>query len=102
MGYKRKTRQIWTRGAAPSSNPDEFCICNLIVIEIISIWVEIARRLRYHLIGIGGLYEAHEIQAAHRLCMAAEMPREAHLQIQCTTACCLGGALCVCVALERG
>ena len=40
--------------------------------------------------------EAHE---AHRLCMAAEMTREAHLQ--CTTACCLGGVLCVSVALER-
>ena len=32
--------------------------------------------------------------------MAAEMTREAHLQ--CTTACCLGGVLCVSVALERG
>ena len=43
---------------------------------------------------------ANEAHAAHRLCMAAEMTREAHLQ--CTTACCLGGVLCVSVALERG
>ena len=48
-GQKRVNKVYFT------ANPmcDEFFVCSPIVIEIISIWVEIARILRYHLLGFG-------------------------------------------------